>query len=698
MINGSQALALSAAERLIERSELPDDCIYRHHPDATTHSQLGRDFSVVLVNAYQGLNPDNIGRLSGTVIAGGALIIVCPEMSQWADYADPEKSKLVPYPGNISKVSGHYLARWVQLLQNMHGPICVSPDEVPSIATIKPYRIDTQADQIITSDQQAAVDAICKAASGRRKHPAIVTAARGRGKSAALGLAAARLILTQNCKNIIVSSSGLGQLNSVFKHAQAALPGSQISPDGKHLQHAHGSLRFFAADALMAQTVDCDLLLIDEAASLGVFRLLQLLKSYPRLAFSTTEYGYEGSGRGFSIKFRQLIQQYCRGYYQATLLKPIRWREHDPLEIWTNELLMLEADTHTQGLASEIDYAGLEFKQIPRETLVKDEALLKNIFALLVNAHYQTRPVDLRYLLDAPDTQLWAACQNDTPVGLVWLVLEGGLDKNIAIDIVAGRRRPQGHLAPQILGAHLGIDQAITLRCARIQRIVVHPDLQHLGLGSWMLEKIQSQPGSQVDYLASSFGADLPLSRFWMRAGYQVVRLSDKTHAASGLCSALVVAPLSDPAKTMTTLARRYFSNQLLCQLKNGLSNEPVALMLKIAPCLPAPAEMHADDFKAACLFAYVLRPYESSLSALTYLAKILLFSPLLQTELGENKANLYIARLLQNQSWTRCAQYGGLSGKKACVQSLRKSSCTLLERLYTGDRLTEIRAKYYPV
>lgn len=660
----------------------------------------------MLIDAYQGLNPDTLGRVSGAVVAGGALIIVCPKLSKWADYADPESRKLVPYATDISYAGKGYITRWVRLLKKMDGPACLSPKEAQSAAVIEPARFDAVTSHATTPDQQAAIDAICKTATGRRKHPAIITAARGRGKSSALGLAAGALIQMRSCQNIIVTSSGLRQLKTVFKHAQAVLPDSQISKDGKILLHANGSLRYVAADVLISQTKDCDLLLVDEAASLGVSRLLQLLKAYPRLAFASTEHGYEGSGRGFSLKFKQLIHAYCRGSYPISLSSPIRWQDHDPLEAWTNELLLLEVATPVIHSPEDINFSQLEFKLISHEALVNDEDLLKSVFALLIDAHYRTRPVDLRYLLDAPNTQLWAAHQNGNPIGLVWLMQEGGLDSGIATDIVSGKRRPQGHLAPQVLGAHLGLDEAITLRCTRIQRIVVHPELQNRGLGSWMLDAVKSRAQSETDYLASSFGADLPLSRFWTGAGYQAVRLSDQTHAASGLRSALVIKPLSSAAYAMANNARHIFFDQLICQLEDSLCDQHGSLIFELTSsltpeCTPASApltSMTDSNFKAACLFAYSHRPYESCLPALTHLARQLLSTPRLQIELGTDRAGLYIARIVQHQSWERCAQLAGLSGKKTCLQSIRLSSQTILETLFPDERINAIRAKYAPV
>ena len=120
-------------------------------------------------------------------------------------------------------------------------------------------------------------------------------------------------------------------------------------------------------------------------------------------------------------------------------------------------------------------------------------------------------------------------------------------------------------------------------------------------------------------------------------------------------------------------------------------------MVLELAPAHLSPADMSANDLKAACLFAYALRPYESSLPALTHLARNLLLTPQLQLELGADQAGLYIARILQNQDWDHCAQHAGLSGKKACLKSIRQSSQTLIEHLYCAHDIDAICSKYVP-
>jgi len=682
-IHGPEQQGLLALDRYIERSDLSKSAIFRPDTAQSAHAVLGKDYALVAINAYREFSPDKIGLLSGTVMAGGALLIICPSPAQWPQFADTDHHS-------------QYITRWIRLIQDMKGIECLSPESAAALPPIHTVALQSRLDIPATVDQQTAIDTVFKAARARRRQPAVITADRGRGKSAALGLAAAQLVQSGACRNILLTGAGLGSLHAVFKHARAGLTNARLESGERCLRHANGTLQYIATDRLLAEQPDCDLLLVDEAASLGLPRLTKLLNNYPRLVFSSTEHGYEGSGRGFALKFKQTLKQHSRGTYPASLITPVRWQENDPLERWTNQLLLLQ--DKADALGDQVELPALEslhFEPLGQQQLAEDEDLLRQAFSLLVDAHYQTRPDDLRQLLDAPNSQLWAARQGEHIFGLLWLLEEGGLSTDLAREIASGRRRPQGHLAPQILAAHLGLEEAVKLRCARIQRVVVRPDNQGRGLGSWMLAQLPSMLDSRVDYLASSFGADPPLSRFWRHAGYRAVRLSDRVATASGLYSALVIRPLSDRAQTMVKQAQDIFQSQFIRQLSSSLRGAPTRLLLALTHLNRAETKLEAQEIRAAFLFAYTRRPFESTLSTLALLAQQLLFDPAAQTLMSEADCQLYIARCLQYQSWQHCAEYTGLNGKQAMLESLRLSTRMLLKRYAEQSLLASLHEQY---
>lgn len=696
VLAGPRAWGKQRAVALGSRSGLQDQQITWLEPEDDASGLLGQERAMLVLDTYHGLNPDVFGRVSGLIQAGGALLLICPPLDDWPDYPDPEHLKLAPYPEQKSVIAGLYLKRWVRLLTSPGGIERYTPENDASIPPIKTSKPDAPLSQACTTDQQRAIEAICKTVTGQRRRPAIISADRGRGKSAALGLAAGKLLTSGQAKNIIVTASGFKQVGSVFKHAQAILPDAEFLANRKCLQHAHGRLSYVAADSLISKIQNCDLLIVDEASTLGIARLEALLRLYPRIAFSGTEHGYEGSGRGFSLKFRQLIQAHSRGQHALRLDTPVRWANGDLLEYWTNRLLLLDVNQGETGVAEPVEMQELSFHEITQSELAENETLLARLFGLLIDAHYQTRPVDCRYLLDAPNSRLFVAEHGNRIIGLVWLMLEGGLEADIAREVVAGRRRPQGHLVPQILAAHLGLEAAITLRCARIQRIVVNPHLQGQGIGSWMLGKIEKQDDINVDYLASSFGADPPLSAFWQRAGYRTARISDKPQAASGLHSVVVLKPCSEAANSLSLQTLKLFRAQFVTQLASGLRNLSLELACSIAPQSIDKLDLDSGEIKTAVLFAYAQRPYESSLAVLAKLGQYALFNSDPEFEPGGLTRHLFVKRTLQNQPWSACSKDLNINGQRECVKQLRHGARAVLAHAFSEEKIAKLRKKYH--
>lgn len=696
---GLENWAEKAVRELIANSTLHGDQLYWHPAEDNALSILGQDRAMVVINAYQGLDPDVIGRVSGTIVAGGALVVICPALGDWQTYRDPQLRKLVPYPIDSSLNKSHYLDRWSRTLLALEGVEIYAQHDTKIIPPVISEAPDFRLDKACTNDQAAAIEIVIKTVTGQRRQPAIIAADRGRGKSAAMGLAAAQLITRGRAWHVIITSSGFNKVRNIFKHAHAALPGSDLNLTQKSLQHTQGNIRYASVETLLSQhsgdAPDCDLLLVDEAASLGVSMLEALMMRYPRIAFASTEHGYEGSGRGFSLKFKQLINKHCRGARSLQLKSPVRWADQDPLEHWIEQLLLLGVEASAFDVTEFKSLSNLSFEVVSQQHLVENENLLRRVFQLLSDAHYQTRPVDLRHLLDAPNSNLYLARTDKQVVGLVWWMYEGKLDKQISLDIVAGKRRPQGHLVPQILAAHMGLVDAVRLRCARIQRIVVEPNLQNKGIGSWMLSQLKKHLPGKMDYLASSFGADRALTRFWNQAQFNTVRLSDKLNAASGLHSAVVLHPLSDAASLLQHDAQCIFTRQFVAQLRNSLCNLSPTLACEIARNLSKATPLRSSELETAVLFAYASRPYESSLAVAHKLAQAALFSPALEKTFNSVMRQLFIMRSLQNRRWRHCAEQLGLNGKAECIQLLRQGAQLILIEHNSPDIVKNLKKKY---
>ncbi|OQX01556.1 MAG: tRNA(Met) cytidine acetyltransferase, partial [Thiothrix lacustris] len=316
----------------------------------------------------------------------------------------------------------------------------------------------------VPDDQFNAIQTIVQAAV-----PLVLTADRGRGKSAALGLAASQLLASG--KRVLLTAPSRATVATVFKHA--ALPP-----------------RFFAPDELLQTLPEGEVLLVDEAAAIPIPLLLKMLEHYPRCVFSTTLHGYEGSGRGFVLRFQKALEARIAGWQTVRLHQPMRWSENDPLERFINQSLLLDADAVDVRAVREPSLRGIVCRRLNRDELADNEPLLRQFFGLLITAHYQTRPSDLRQMLDAPDISIHVLEQQGVIVAVALLSREGGLAAELTAAIHAGTRRPHGHPIPQTLTFHAQMPRAAELVCERVMRIAVQPSLQNGGLGAQLLQHL----------------------------------------------------------------------------------------------------------------------------------------------------------------------------------------------------------------
>ncbi|MCZ7683652.1 MAG: hypothetical protein M5U28_34720 [Sandaracinaceae bacterium] len=114
--------------------------------------------------------------------------------------------------------------------------------------------------------------------------------------------------------------------------------------------------------------------------------LTQVVLRHPRarIAFATTARGYEGTGRGFVLRFLEWLKTLDRPLASHALSEPIRWAAGDPLERLVFDALLLDAEP--ARLELDVDLAGVRHARLERDALAGDERLLREVFGLLVHA------------------------------------------------------------------------------------------------------------------------------------------------------------------------------------------------------------------------------------------------------------------------------------------------------------------------
>jgi len=514
---------------------------------------LGQEKRFVIIDLFDELAVDALAALAGIVPGSGGLIFCMPPRSQWQTvYASLFAQRFIHYLDNHS-FAGYIDCANTQALQNL---------------VSAPLLVQTAAEMRPTADQTEVIEAINRLSASALQQTLVIVSDRGRGKSSSLGMAAAAL-LAQTKITILITAPRFKACEVAFIHAQRLLGAGKIKQ--ACLRHRQSMLRFMAPDEILQNNEAADIVLIDEAAAIPLPLLQGILERYAKTVFVSTVHGYEGTGRGFSVRFMAQLQRQQRHWKKIEMKTPVRWAANDRLEAWLFKLLCLDAEL--PSLAQAMDLSKLTICQPDQQQLADNEALLSQVFALLVLAHYRTRPSDLQRLLD--DELTITVAQYDNRVVAVLLSCdEGAFEASLSSAIYQGRRRIKGHLLAQTLTYHCGVESAASARSHRIMRVVVQPDYQSMGIGSQLVQYLSATlKNRRVDVLGSSFGLTDQLARFWQANGFELVRIGLKHEKSSGERAAVLVQALTPLGADIVAQARQRFAVHLPLLRKTLLSD-----------------------------------------------------------------------------------------------------------------------------
>ncbi|MBD0846263.1 GNAT family N-acetyltransferase [Pectobacterium versatile] len=634
-----QALALSgqlSGDWLWVSESAPDSVTAL--PASRVRTLLGREFLHAVFDARSGLDVEALAMLSGTLQAGSWLIMLVPSWQAWPTQPDQDSLRWSEQEQPIA--TPHFIQHFQRQLLADEDVVLWQQSQAFAIRPLA-ARSDWQpASGEPTAQQQHILHELNTSESG----VLVITAPRGRGKSALAGM------LTQRSRAACwITAPSRAAADILQQHARADVP--FWAPDAL-LEHCrlHGAPRV-------------DWLLIDEAAAIPSSVLSALLPYFPRILMTTTVQGYEGTGRGFLLKFCATLPQW-RAF---TLDEPLRWAVNDPLERVLDQALLFnepEAFHSPQQPDRPIPSSALE-SRIERadDWLIHPERLVR-CYALLCSAHYRTSPLDLRRLMDAPGMHIASAQMAGEICGVLWLVEEGGLSASLAHEVWAGRRRPRGNLVAQSLAAHAGLWHAPTLRARRVSRIAVASLYRRQGIGRALIAEQMCEAQRQaLDYLSVSFGYQSELWAFWQSCGFQLVRIGSHLEASSGCYSAMAILPLSDAGHRLAEqgsqqLARDWFWLQRLIPLNLALPQTENT-------------ELDEDDWRELTGFAFAHRPMEASFAALCRL--------LIHTALPLPALRLLAEKPSESE---QIATMLGLTGKKALLRRWREEAVAALVEL----------------
>ncbi|NMP32223.1 tRNA(Met) cytidine acetyltransferase [Thalassotalea sp. M1531] len=619
---------------------------YRH--------QLGTENTSVFF-ADSDFNVDAFAALSGTIVAGGICYIWLPQ------------ALLANHSGFIKRLTSH-IDDFSEVL------LCKQGDEL----TLPEFECsDCSNTNIVfslpTIGQRSSISAIKKVVTGKTREPLVITADRGRGKSTALAIAVSEL-MAANTRNlhIVITAPHRMATNIFFSHLERLCVNSTVK--GSRFTWQKHQVDFIPVDELIHDKPLADLIFVDEAAGIPVYLLEQVIRVYNRVVFSSTIHGYEGAGKGFSNKFLPLLAKHSRKIKECYLNEPIRWANNDPLEAFVFNTCMLNAE-----LVELTDYAEISKQKKPfkygvysGDELVNNARLLSQTFAILITAHYQTKPSDLRLMLDDPTVSVHILLHNDEPVAVALVVTEHPLTEQLQAEIIAEKRRIKGHLLTQLIAQQLLRTESFNYSYQRVMRIAVHPRVQGKGLGTHLLNEVVDQASqARIDFIGTSFAASSQVVSFWRDNDFKPIKLGFNRDASSGEHSLVMLKALNSGSSNFSNVLVQEFYREFPHWLPDefkALDYSLIALVLSMSPIQEQEVITERDRLLISSFTQNANLYSKAKLS----LSKWLQYQLSVQTSELESYYPL-IAKTLMHQNDSKVVENFGFTGKKALYQALQE-------------------------
>ncbi|KAK9283235.1 hypothetical protein L1049_011471 [Liquidambar formosana] len=526
-------------------------CLYRD-----SDRILGNTYGMCILQDFEALTPNILARTIETVEGGGLVVLLIRTLSSLTSLCTMvmdvhERFRTESHSEIVSRFNERFL------LSLASCKACLVMDDELNILPISSHvksltassgcesLLETERDlknlkeqlydvspvgplvgMCTTLDQGKAVSTFLDAVLDKTLQSTIaLIASRGRGKSAALGLAISGAIAA-GYSNIFVTAPTPENLKSLFDFICKGLSALQYeehlhydlvrsgNPEFRkaiiqiNIYKQHRQTVQFIQPHDHAKLSQVDLLVIDEAAAIPLPLVRSLLGPY-FVFLSSTVNGYEGTGRSLSLKLLTHLEKQSpipgcsatathsgRLFQKLELKESIRYASGDPIESWLNGLLCLDITSSIPPISRFPHPSECNLYYINRDTLFsfhkESEMFLQRMVALYVASHYKNSPNDLQLMADAPAHHLFVLLgpvdesKNVLPdiLCVVQVCIEGQISRNSALQSLQMGRQPSGDQLPWKFCEEFKDTEFPTLSGARIVRIAVHPSALGNGYGS----------------------------------------------------------------------------------------------------------------------------------------------------------------------------------------------------------------------
>lgn len=679
----------------------------KHYVYEESNRLLGTTNDILIMDMSKGAEPNDIGRLVETVRGGGLAILYNLDIEVNKPWETSIHRSFIhpPYTWeNVNKRFEEFFVKkifeapcawvlngWKIIKGDLLNPskIVREKPEFPERSRV-PIRLQKLA---LTNDQARALHLMDKIVREKGRSALLITSNRGRGKSALLGLGAA-MLLHFGFRRIIVTAPSVEEPQVVFGMIERGLEvlnekfTKDVHEGLPRVRCKRGIVEFHLPQRALKEAAD--VLIVDEAAGIPVPLLFTFTERFPKVIFASTVHGYEGAGRGFSLRFLRALQQSEEiNLHKIELKEPIRYSPNDPVEDWLYKTLLLDAEP--AEILSEIKPEECVYERVNLDEWFKrDEKKLREFTGIYVLAHYRNRPNDLLILGDAPHHSARALISKSGEVVAALHVAEEGQMPDELISLVLSGNPPSGNLIPScIIKYYPPFVDFAHLKGLRVVRVAVHPDLMNRGLGSASLKNLCEEAYAEgFDWVGASFGADKTLLNFWLKNGFIPAHISPMRNVVSGEYSVVVIKPLSDKAERLLRDIYMEFKIRLLNSLPDTYFNlEPeVAVQLLSVKRWGYLEKPNLTPSQIERLTSYVKGglAYEGACDAVK---QVLMAHFLSSGELRlpiEQKAEIeLVSRCLQCRSWDKTANVVG--AHPANIKSEMRVHVKKLTEYYLG-------------
>ena len=608
-------------------------------PFSKAETLLGTECTMLVYDLFSGINVDVLCLSAGLVKSAGILVLISPDdMSEIDDPYGVWQSQ----QNSSSRFTDYFTEQCRQMItfrqngchEGLH--TLITPSAMTDI-------VDGQ-----TTEQQALLAQMKTWFVDKAKPVFLLTADRGRGKSTALGLFARAI---QNDSIVTVTAYSRNQVAILLK---------QVLGESR--------IKFVSPDELIRRNEQMNCLLIDEAAMLPLNMLQQLITLSKKTVLATTTGGYEGTGQGFLVKFLTSMDE--KSYQHSKLNLPVRWGQQDKLEAWMNRVLLFTHPKDKEGISTgKIDLSILD-----KDQFFSDHELLHSVYALLVSAHYRTRPSDLRQIMDDNSQFVIIAHQQKKIIGVLLLNQEGGFEEQLGDDIFLGVRRPKGHLLAQMITAQAGVKQFSSYRGLRVQRIAVIDDYRRQGVGRLLIDEANELVRrKKLDYLGSSFALDHAVTPFWSKMGFRLVHIASGKGKSSGRQTIAVLHSDNRNVLRVIDSLQNKLTNYLpiwLLSYCNTMAWQDVYTLTKL---MKNNYELNCQDLDEIHAFAVGFRGFELTQASLQKFVLNKLMDNQTESLLEPDQMGLLIEKVLLNRPLSQISIARQISGRKQELKNIRQ-------------------------